>query len=920
MKQERSVTILSKIESFFEKNYALVFTAVLLLMTYLVALFNYKAWPFSDKYTLASYDLSAQICPFIEHLFDVIQGESSLFYTYAIVGGTDIVGTYLYFFISPFSLLFLIAGDGMVAQSASIVLGLKLITIGTVGTWFAKRCFQGIPDYVCILIGCCYAYTGYTFVSCTYTNWMDFLIYMPLTVKAFIHFIKTDKFLPFALLLACCIYTCFSIACFSMFTVFPILLFYGLICVEKNKRNHYVTRLCLAFLTALLISLPVLTPALFAYLRSARTGDEGLFFNFWHGFTTTGENAFQSFDKEAYLDVWSKALYRKWSYVLSEGFFIVFTLIWFKRKGLKDQFAKFMLLAGVLTLIPVIVDEAMLLLNMGSYMSYALRFGFLNAIYFLSGACLGLEGLCYHPALAYDGGHLLGKKNQPITTCKVSEKADATDEETENEVSKYALSENTASFSIPKNASVWTWIFIAVGVVAVGFLLWFITNGNYMKIWESITSNEETLKNFKSVSARFAHSLGGLEVIAVLFGVVSIVSLLGSILLFCKKISVKLLTYVLVLVVGIQTLFYSNQFVLGNRSTQHTGMASYTALCQTLNQADNSHFRVKDYDDKWTATAPFTGGSHSFSVFSSMIDRDNFIIYNLFGYKGNGKNSLKSAQVSTTVYNNSEFADSFLGYKYYFVSQGNKTSVENKPTNKKFLEKYYVEKDGNLTHLSAGEGDDAFYVYENTMVFPMAYRVDNGAFRFVKENSDTLTDRAENHRALYKFLRGKDLLTQTGGTFISVDATKELSNYLWSKSAKVEVGAGRIDATVTAEKENEYLFLNFVASKGYTAYVNGKAVNLVDNDLKFLCVKLEKGGNVVEFVYHSPYVNYALYGTLGAIVGLCVVALIQRKTKLFEKMEGAISVLGIALAVGLVAFFFLFPSVTWLVKVIKLLL
>ena len=108
MKQERSVTISNKIESFFEKNYALVFTAVLLLMTYLVALFNYKAWPFSDKYTLASYDLSAQICPFIEHLFDVIQGKSSLFYTYAIAGGTDIVGTYLYFFISPFSLLFLI--------------------------------------------------------------------------------------------------------------------------------------------------------------------------------------------------------------------------------------------------------------------------------------------------------------------------------------------------------------------------------------------------------------------------------------------------------------------------------------------------------------------------------------------------------------------------------------------------------------------------------------------------------------------------------------------------------------------------------------------------------------------------------------------------------------------------------------------
>lgn len=65
-----------------------------------------------------------------------------------------------------------------------------------------------------------------------------------------------------------------------------------------------------------------------------------------------------------------------------------------------------MLAAGIATLVPVVVDESMLLMNMGSYMSYALRFGFLNALYFLGGACLALRGICFQTDTAFDGTEL----------------------------------------------------------------------------------------------------------------------------------------------------------------------------------------------------------------------------------------------------------------------------------------------------------------------------------------------------------------------------------------------------------------------------------------------------------------------------------------------------------------------------------
>ncbi len=875
--------------SFFDKNYPLFFAPIIVIVAFTVALISYGVYPFGEKYTLASYDLSAQICPFIEHLFDVMQGKSSLFYSYAIAGGADVVGTFLYFFVSPFSFLFLIFGDGMVAHASGVVMGLKVAAISVAGTWFALKLFKGIPDYICIVIGIVYAYCGYTFVASTYINWMDFLIYLPFCAGAFVRFVKTGKFLSFSILTACCIYTCFSIACFSMLIAFPTLTFYGLLCVEREKRNGFLANLCLSFVVAVLIALPVLVPALVAYLRSGRGGG-GLFENLWFGFTVLPDDTLGSFNSSKFLNDWSLALYRKWSYIVSDSVFVILTLVWFCRKGLKDPFAKFMLVAATFTLLPTIVDEAMLLMNMGSYMSYALRFGFLNALYFLGGACLAIEGLCFDENRAYDGGLL--REGEML-----------------NGGGRYKM-------------TVWKIVFVVLGAAACAVLLWFISSGNYRNVWNSLTTDSEMLQAFQSVSARYAHSLGGLEVIVVPFVLVAIVAGVGCAFVNAKRVSPRLVSLVLLVVVGVQVLFYNNQLVLGNRSTQHVDLGTYQSLCTTLNDLDDSHFRVKDYDDKLTAPAPFTGNSNSFSVFSSVIDKDNFVIYNLFGYKGNGKNSLKSAHNKGRGNRSEEFGDSFLGYKYYLVPEEKKDDILTDFKLKKYVKPLMVkDENGRETQLSK----DGFYIFENEIVFPNAYKVSSGELRFTKPNDGDSTNRKYNQQTLYQFLRGKTLLEtrpQTGSSsseLVTVESARELSQYLWGKAAGIEVGAGEIKANVHAE-EGEYLFLNFVASKGYTVTVNGKAAELIDNDLKFLLVKLEAGENVVEFTYRSPYITYTLVGVCAAVIGLLVVACVVKKTRLVAYLSPVIAWAGILLSAAVIAFFMLFPSVVWIVKLIEFLL
>lgn len=923
-----------RIDAFLDRNYALVFAPILVLVLYMAALFQQGVYPFGTKYTAASYDLSAQICPFIEHLFDVFDGKSALTYTYAIVGGVDVTGTFLYFFVSPFSFLFLILGDGMVAHASSIVMACKLMTISVSGVWFAKKLFQGIPEYVCVGVGIIYAYCGYMFVANTYINWMDFLIYLPFCAGAFKHFVKTGKFLAFAVLVACCIYTCFSIACFSMFIAFPTLILYGLLCVEKNKRNKFLCDLCLSFVAAILFALPILLPALAAFLNSARVGK--LFENLWYGFTVAkGTGDPSNFNSSTFIDRYSESMYRKWSYILSDTVFVALTIAWFFRKGLKDPFAKFMLAAGILTSIPNVVDEAMQLMNMGSYMSYALRFGFLNALYFLGGACLALEGICYKRLCAYDGTPLLS--NAALAPLENNEKVSPLAESTENtaenvngegryalteEISK-TLEENDCPLSRERKKKIYLFagLFLVIGVLIGAFLLWFTSNDNYTKFLSLFTNDSEMIESFDGIPARYAHSLGGMEAIVVLFACVGILTAVGCCLVGAKKISPRFLAIVLMIVVAVQVSFYNSLLVVGNSSTQHKALGNYERLCEQLNKIDDGYFRVKDYNDKLTANAPFTGGCNSFSVFSSVIDKDNFAAFELFGYKGNGKNSFKSSHNTDKSNRSDEFGDSFLGYKYYFVPKSKMESFKSGSLSKYVKPFMVTDENGEEKHLSDGD----YYIYENEIVFPLGYTLPSGEFRFDRPNQANATYRMYNQQALYKFLRGEKLSDMKGETgsssskYVTPESARELSEYLWSKAADVEVGAGEITAKVSA-KAGECLFLNFVASDGYTVTVNGKKAELIENDLKFLSVKLEEGENVVKFTYSSPYVKYALLGLLGGIVAVCAAVLILKKTRWVEKLAPIIAWAGILLSVAVVAFFMLYPTAVWIVKLVNLLL
>ena len=601
---------LNKVKSFFQKFYPYFASCGLVLALYLALLIMSEIYPFGD-YSIASYDLSAQICPFIEHIFDVLKGRSSLFYSHAIAGGADMFGSLAYFIVSPFSPLFLAFGEGMVAEAAVLVLGLKIVLLAFVGTWFASTQFH-IHKIACACVGVLYAYCGYTFVANTYINWLDILLYMPFLVWAFKRLVQTEKFWAFSALMAGCVYASFSIACFSMFTVYPVLVAYAFFCIEKDKRLRFIAYLSLSFVCAILIALPILLPSLLSFMRAGRGGS--LFTEMFYGFSENG------FNTDGYLTKWVNSLEAKLSYILSDAVLVVLTFVYFFRSKLKTGLSKFMLVAGIFTLLPTIVDESMLLMNMGSYLSYALRFGFLNAIYFTGGACLGLNGLeLFKSEEKYS--ELIGAECVEIGEPDLSK--------TPKKVGAGIRRKNFAPLIYG----------ILCGVLFVAAAIFFAFD-YHIKIADAFT--DSTVANaIKSFSGRFAHSIGGIFAVGIFFGVVLLIFGSGIALKAAGKLPMRMVSLFAVALVVFHAVFFNMVLVSDNRSSQNINWGYYGDLVATIKEIEDEDtplYRVRDYDNKYTANIGFEGESYVFTAFSSMLDKNNFAAPVLFGYSGNGKN------------------------------------------------------------------------------------------------------------------------------------------------------------------------------------------------------------------------------------------------------------------------------------------
>ena len=906
-------------------NIWLYSAAPLIAVVFFIAFVAYCGiYPFGDR-MMASYDMLAQIVPYAEHFFDVLEGKSSLFYSFSIAGGADVFGTLAYCMVSPFSFLFFVMGRGNVAYTVPYILGAKIICISLSATFFIKKMFPKINNYLVPVLAVLYTYSGYFHVANTYINWLDFMIYLPLAVWGFRVFRKTGKFIWFSVFLACDIYACFSIACFSMLIIYLILFFYAAMCVKKEYRRDSIAKICLSLILTVAFALPIIVPSFMAYVCSGR--NTGLFSNLSNKLS-------------------ADHLYHKFSYVLCDAVLFVLSLFYLVFCDKSKPFNKFVFVATALIMAPVCIDEICLLLNAGSYMSYALRFGFLNSCLKLYLGCLAVENAGDLKAEAF---RKTGAKNNIISA-----------------------------------------LVCAVVFCCCGGILYVIddviTNGSKSFVfgWSFMKEGTPLYEMFKeadfcsSFSSKFAHSIGGLEIIAFLFIVFGLSVAIIAVLNRYKIMNLRIAAGAIAVISFMQIGFVCYHTVAGNRNTMITYDRINVALDEIKKEEDDlTQFRIKDYENKVTADAPFTLHYRAYSVFSSVTDDTNFGIMRLFGYDGNGINTIKTRKGNV-------FADALMGYKYAYSS-------------------------GTVTpsYWEDFAKTDNFNVYKNKYVFPTAFYVPGGELNL----SECKTD-ADRYDTLYNFLGGEGKLTERfkpdkitynaedntysvrvrargtkGDRFVSIcfpedmkveyctssmfvesekktlnsaykssstytsggiatstytfrclderfneelimnsveyvviseDKVKELSEIANANAAETVFGSDNVTCKFNSSNEG-YLFLNYVNIKGWTATVNGQKTELLSDDcLSFLIAKTGEGENEVKLTYSSPYVRYIFIGLFaGALLSIAVFEVFKR----YEIVKGWLAkiadIAADVLAVFVLGFGFLYPAVLFLIKCFK---
>lgn len=344
-----------KVKKFFKNNLEYFISGLIILLIFTIFYALFDVFPFGSN-TIAHYDMAAQIIPISELVFDFLNGKSPLFYSTSFLTGANTFGYLIYFILSPFSLLMLAGGEGNLFFSLNIVFVLKLITICCVSIWFLKKYFPNLSPLKILILSLSYTFCGYMLLMYTFLSFLDYLIYAPLLVHFFYKMKETNNFLPLSFIIFFMILTCFSLGSFTLLYLFIIFGAYFFIVTEKIERANLITNTILALVVGISFALPILLPSFITYLSSGRSEVSSIF-SPTHPYS----------------------LPTKIMTAIGEVILCTFAIVYIFKCDKKDKINRFLIFVETLTLVTILFEKILIVLNGGSIFGYYSRFGFVGA-------------------------------------------------------------------------------------------------------------------------------------------------------------------------------------------------------------------------------------------------------------------------------------------------------------------------------------------------------------------------------------------------------------------------------------------------------------------------------------------------------------------------------------------------------------
>lgn len=216
---------------FFKKENQMWLSFLLPALILLISYFIFGVYPLG-KQSVLSLDLNGQYVYYYDHMYDVLYGDESLFYSWSRNLSGEWMGIIGYYLASPFNFIVWLFPRAHILDGLLVMMCTKVGAIGLCMSIYLSRS-KKCTKLSTVLFSICYSLCAYTVVQTMNPMWLDGVMILPIICLGIERFVDQRRF---RLLMFAWVYgfvTCFYIG--YMLAIFSVIYFMLYMVITKHS-------------------------------------------------------------------------------------------------------------------------------------------------------------------------------------------------------------------------------------------------------------------------------------------------------------------------------------------------------------------------------------------------------------------------------------------------------------------------------------------------------------------------------------------------------------------------------------------------------------------------------------------------------------------------------------------------------------
>ena len=362
----RKINVYNKFKNLDKSRIKFLISPIIVLFLITIVYFINDVYPFG-KNTLVNGDFGKAYLPIYYYMYDLFNGNESIFINFKVGLGTDMYDLIsIYGILSPVNWLLTLTSRSNIPNFMSYLFVIRLCLLSVTSFFMFDKVYKKLNIYWKILFSVLYAFSGWVIVYHTNFVWLDNVILFPILLLGFKKIIDNGDYRLYTIILFLSIIYSFYIAymelLFILFLSFGYLVF---LCKEEDKKM-FIYKLGIGTILTLGLALVFVLPTIVRIFNSVRASID--------------------FGKYLFGDMADKLMI-----VLFYGLPIILFMIMLKSKRGNKKIRRFYLYLFIIFLVGVIFNPINLMWHTGSYAEFPYRYSFIVVMVLYLGALYYLQ-------------------------------------------------------------------------------------------------------------------------------------------------------------------------------------------------------------------------------------------------------------------------------------------------------------------------------------------------------------------------------------------------------------------------------------------------------------------------------------------------------------------------------------------------